>query len=100
MLLKEIFAKKLTEETVNDNQNNDFVNPEPKDNVKHPISNKNEDSFNDFIKYLNEVNPETGQPYRIPYLSPLDPDYELEYVRYMKLKEENEELFNRIMEWK
>jgi len=50
-------------------------------------------------EYFDEINPVTGLKYDIPFLSYSDDNYYDEYVRYMKLKETNPALFNKILMW-
>ena len=50
-------------------------------------------------EYFDEVNPDTKTKYDIPNLSFKDNNYFFEYVRFMKMKENNPEQFKKIMSW-
>lgn len=50
-------------------------------------------------EYWNEVDPDTGKRYRIPNLSPLDPNYKNEYIENMKMKHINPQMFDKIINW-
>ncbi|WP_038250915.1 hypothetical protein [Ghiorsea bivora] len=49
--------------------------------------------------YYNMVNPQNGLRYDIPMLTPTDPDYFSKYVYFMKMKEQSEETFDKILRW-
>lgn len=49
--------------------------------------------------YYNIKDPKTGFRFDIPMLKTTDPVYYFKYIRYMKLREQNEETFNKIMNW-
>ncbi|EIF51362.1 DUF4116 domain-containing protein [Sulfurovum sp. AR] len=49
--------------------------------------------------YYNLVDPRNGFRYDIPLLSPNDPVYYFKYIRYMKMKEQNEDTFEKILRW-
>ncbi len=49
--------------------------------------------------YYNLVDPRNGFRYDIPMLSPNDPVYYFKYIRYMKMKEQNEDTFEKMLRW-
>jgi len=50
-------------------------------------------------EYFAEVNPKNNLRFDIPMLMGNDPQYFVRYVKYMKLKEEKPDEFQRIMNW-
>lgn len=53
----------------------------------------------DIAKYYHITDPDTGYRYNIPMLSTGDPRYMHKYIEYMKTKESNPELFEKILRW-
>jgi hypothetical protein len=53
----------------------------------------------DLAYYYNMKNPVTGLRYDIPMLNTLDPDYYYKYVNFMKIKEQQPDLFDKILRW-
>lgn len=49
--------------------------------------------------YFSQVDPKTGQKYRIPNLSTFSSDYVATYIKYMKMKESDPDKFTKIMNW-
>ena len=49
--------------------------------------------------YYNMVNPQSGMHYDIPMLNTLDPEYYWKYVNFMKIKEQSEKTFDKILRW-
>lgn len=49
--------------------------------------------------YYNMIDPKSGYRYDIPMLSTLDPVYYFKYVRYMKIKEQSSDTFEKILHW-
>ena len=49
--------------------------------------------------YYNMKDPRTGHRYAIPMLNRLDGDYYSKYIEYMKMKDQPEETFNKILNW-
>jgi len=71
----------------------DAASSSPKSPAKSPGTNK------DYLYYANIVNPETDKPYIIPMLSLTDPDYTNKYVEYMKVLENQPDMFKKILNW-
>lgn len=55
---------------------------------------KNPDSY-----YYNMIDPKSGYRYDIPMLSTFDPVYYFKYVRYMKMKEQSLDTFEKVLRW-
>ncbi|MDQ6988747.1 MAG: hypothetical protein Q9M19_02615 [Mariprofundaceae bacterium] len=49
--------------------------------------------------YYNMLNPQNGMRYGIPMLNTLDPDYYYKYISFMKMKEQSEETFDKMLNW-
>lgn len=49
--------------------------------------------------YYNMIDPKSGYRYDIPMLTTLDPVYYFKYVRYMKIKEQSSDTFEKILRW-
>lgn len=49
--------------------------------------------------YYNMIDPQSGYRYDIPMLTTLDPVYYFKYVRYMKIKEQSSDTFEKILRW-
>ena len=49
--------------------------------------------------YYNMKDPRTGDRYDIPMLTRLDSKYYFKYIEYMKIKDESEETFNKVLNW-
>jgi len=76
------------------------------EDTKSKISSKNtnsdknlQKSEKDYLYYANIVNPETEKPYIIPMLCLTDPDYTNKYVEYMKVLENQPDMFKKILNW-
>jgi len=67
--------------------------------TKSPFAEPEEAKEKTYQQYLKMKNPDTGERYNIPMLSLKSPDYENQYVKYMKLKELNPDVFNKIISW-
>jgi len=53
----------------------------------------------DLAYYYNMKKPVTGLRYDIPMLNTLAPDYYYKYVNFMKIKEQQPDLFDKILRW-
>jgi hypothetical protein len=51
------------------------------------------------IRLFNIVDPETGLRYDIPMLKTTAPDYFWQYIHFMKIKEKDPDLFQKILDW-
>jgi len=51
-------------------------------------------------KLFNTVNPQTGKRYEIPMLDKNDHKYRELYIEAMRLKKEDPDSFERMMDWK
>jgi len=49
--------------------------------------------------YYNMKDPRTGHRYDIPMLDRLSSMYRFDYIEYMKIKDESEEIFNKVLNW-
>ena len=67
----------------------------------------NEDELNyggvansaDLETLWNTLNPETGMRFEIPMLKFMDNDYKLKYIEYMKMRQDDPEAFERVLQW-
>lgn len=66
-------------------------------NHKNPLY--EDSSSKEYNEYFNILDPDTGDRFDIPLLSPSDPGYFFKYVYYMKLKENSPETFKKILTW-
>lgn len=81
---------------------NEFINNMKESATKPPSkppSKPPKSSEKDYQYYAKIVNPETGQPYMIPMLNLDDPEYTNKYVDYMKVLENQPDLFRKILNW-
>lgn len=58
-----------------------------------------DDVVKDDAYYLAMKNPKTGERYQIPMLNPTEVGFNAKYIAMMKLKEQDEAEFNRILDW-
>ena len=70
-----------------------------KQDAKNESADNQDKPKKDLAYYYNMKNPATGLRYDIPMLNTLDPDYLFKYVDMMKTKEEQPDLFGRMLRW-
>jgi len=68
------------------------------DHKKTEVSEARKGSHKD-DDYFATVDPKTGRRFNIPMLSTKDKQYFVKYVKYMKIREQKPEYFEKILNW-
>ena len=77
----------------------DFAEDSMKQDAKNGSADNQGKQEKGLAYYFNMKNPATGRRYDIPMLNTMDPAYVFKYVEMMKTKEEQPDLFERMLRW-